>query len=59
MKELEKENQRLRKAVSDLTLDKLILQVSSPHFMYQFDLESLERVDAYSGTDAVLCDCTV
>ena len=28
MKELEKENQRLRKAVSDLTLDKLILQES-------------------------------
>ena len=26
MKELEKENQRLRKAVSDLTLDKLILK---------------------------------
>ena len=26
LKELEKENQRLRKAVSDLTLDKLILQ---------------------------------
>jgi len=26
MKELEKENQRLRRAVSDLTLDKLILQ---------------------------------
>lgn len=26
MKELEKENARLRKAVSDLTLDKLILQ---------------------------------
>lgn len=25
LKELEKENQRLRKAVSDLTLDKLIL----------------------------------
>lgn len=25
MKELEQENQRLRKAVSDLTLDKLIL----------------------------------
>ena len=26
LKALEKENQRLRKAVSDLTLDKLILQ---------------------------------
>jgi len=26
LKELEKENSRLRKAVSDLTLDKLILQ---------------------------------
>ena len=26
LKELEKENQRLRKAVSDLTLDKMILQ---------------------------------
>ena len=26
LKELEKENQRLRKSVSDLTLDKLILQ---------------------------------
>ena len=26
MKELEKENQRLRRAISDLTLDKLILQ---------------------------------
>lgn len=26
LKELEKENTRLRKAVSDLTLDKLILQ---------------------------------
>ena len=26
LKELEKENERLRKAVSDLTLDKLILQ---------------------------------
>ena len=26
LKELEKENQRLRKAVSDLTLDKLILE---------------------------------
>ncbi len=26
MKELEKENARLRKAVADLTLDKLILQ---------------------------------
>lgn len=26
MKDLEKENQRLRRAVSDLTLDKLILQ---------------------------------
>ena len=29
LKELEKENQRLRKAVSDLTLDKLILQEAS------------------------------
>ena len=28
MKELEKENQRLRKIVSDLTLDKLILKES-------------------------------
>ena len=28
MKELEKENQRLRRAVSDLTLDKLILKES-------------------------------
>ena len=28
MKELEKENQRLRRAVSDLTLDKLILEES-------------------------------
>ena len=28
LKELEKENQRLRKAVSDLTLDKLILKES-------------------------------
>ena len=26
MKELEKENQRLRRAISDLTLDKLVLQ---------------------------------
>ena len=26
LKELEKENQRLRRAVSDLTLDKLILE---------------------------------
>ena len=26
MKDLEKENQRLRKAISNLTLDKLILQ---------------------------------
>ena len=29
LKELEKENSRLRKAVSDLTLDKLILQEAS------------------------------
>lgn len=29
MKELEKENARLRQAVSDLTLDKLILQEAS------------------------------
>jgi len=29
LKELEKENARLRKAVSDLTLDKLILQEAS------------------------------
>ena len=29
MKELERENQRLRKAVSDLTLDKMILQEAS------------------------------
>jgi putative transposase len=29
IKELEKENQRLRTAVSDLTLDKLILQEAS------------------------------
>jgi len=29
MKELEKENLRLRKVVSDLTLDKLILQEAS------------------------------
>ena len=29
LKELEKENQRLRRAVSDLTLDKLILQEAS------------------------------
>jgi len=29
MKELEKENARLRRAVSDLTLDKLILQETS------------------------------
>jgi putative transposase len=29
MKELEKENQRLRQAVADLTLDKLILQEAS------------------------------
>jgi hypothetical protein len=30
MKELEKENARLRRAVSDLTLDKLIVQEASP-----------------------------
>ena len=29
MKDLEKENARLRRAVSDLTLDKLILQEAS------------------------------
>ena len=29
LKELEKENERLRKAVSDLTLEKLILRVSA------------------------------
>ena len=29
MKELERENQRLRRAVADLTLDKLILQEAS------------------------------
>jgi len=29
MKDLEKENQRLRRAISDLTLDKLILQEAS------------------------------
>jgi len=30
LKELEKENHRLRRAVSDLTLDKLILQEAAP-----------------------------
>ena len=30
LKELEKENARLRKAISDLTLDKLILQEAAP-----------------------------
>ena len=30
LKELEKENQRLRRAVSDLTLDKLILTEAAP-----------------------------
>ncbi|WP_447953423.1 IS3 family transposase [Sphingopyxis chilensis] len=30
MKDLEKENQRLRRAISDLTLDKLILQEAAP-----------------------------
>ena len=29
-------------------------QMSSPHFMYHFDLESLGRAVAYSGTDAAL-----
>jgi len=32
--------------------------LSSPLFMYQFDLESLARADAYLGTDVALCDCT-
>lgn len=33
LKELEKENERLRKAVSDLTLEKLILkEAASPNF---------------------------
>lgn len=35
MKELEKENQRLRKAVSDLTLDKLILKESLDYLKSQ------------------------
>ena len=30
------------------------IDVSSPHFMYHFDLESLGRAVAYSGTDAAL-----
>ena len=33
--------------------------LSSPLFMYQFDLESLAGADAYSGTGAALCDCIV
>ena len=32
LKDLEKENGRLRKAISDLTLDKLILKVNRPRF---------------------------
>ena len=36
-----------------------VVLVSSPHFMYQFDLEFLALAGAYSGTDAALCDCTV
>jgi len=33
-----------------------LLGVSSPLFMYQFDLESQALADAYSGTGAALYD---
>jgi len=32
MKDLETDNPRLRKAITDLTLDKLILQVADQHW---------------------------
>ena len=33
--------------------------VSSPNFMYHFDVRFLGLADACSGTDVALCDCTV
>lgn len=41
MKDLEKENARLRRAISDLTLDKLILQEAAPSPMPPSDSVSL------------------
>jgi len=32
--------------------------MSSPHFIYQFDLASLKRVEGYSKTDAAWFDWT-
>jgi hypothetical protein len=40
LKELERENQRLRKAVSDLTLDKLILKEAADNSFDNFSLAS-------------------
>ena len=35
-----------------IAIEQLTSYLSSPYFMYQFDLESLGLVGAYSGTDA-------
>ena len=50
MKELEKENARLRRAVSDLTLDKLILQEASRGTSEPCAPQALYR--SYPGNDA-------
>ena len=41
LKELEKENERLRKAVSDLTLDKLILKEAAKGNFYALSVDEL------------------
>ena len=55
MKELEKENTRLRRAVSDLTLDKLILQETSEPCAPQTLYRSYQGHDAGVRAEGLPC----
>ena len=62
-KALEKENQRLKKILAELELDKLILKesldyLSSPQIMYHFLIEFLELAVSCLGLGEGGCDCT-
>ena len=57
MKDRETENQRLRKAIADLTLDKLILQEASrgPEGQRQQSLRALRADAPVSSTSSTSC----
>ena len=55
----ERNNQSNHLYISANNLQKMFRYLSSPNFMYHFDVRFLGLADACSGTDVALCDCTV